>query len=164
MFIILMGVSGSGKTTVGKALAHELGWAFFDGDDYHLERNVAKMRSGIPLTDDDRRDWLLSLAKLISDNLGRSSPGVLACSALKQQYRDLLSVDPEGVKFVYLKGTRELISARLHDRTEHFMKAGLLDSQFDALEEPLDALTVDINLSPEEIAELIVGQFQLKNH
>ncbi len=164
MFIILMGVSGSGKTTVGKALAHELGCAFFDGDDYHPERNVAKMRDGIPLTDDDRRDWLLTLAKLISDNLVRSSSGVLACSALKQQYRDLLSVDPERVKFVYLMGNRELISARMRDRKDHFMQAGMLDSQFDALEEPLDAMTVDINLSPEEIVELVVGQFQLKKH
>jgi len=159
-----MGVSGSGKTTVGKALAYELGWDFFDGDDYHPERNVAKMRSGIPLTDDDRRDWLLTLAQLISDNLGRSSPGVLACSALKQQYRDLLSVDPERVKFVYLKGSREMISARMRDRKDHFMQAGMLDSQFNILEEPLGAQTVDINFCPEEIVELIVGHFQLKNH
>jgi len=157
-----MGVSGSGKSTVGKALAYELSWAFFDGDDYHPQRNVAKMRSGIPLTDDDRRDWLLSLAKLISDNLGRSSPGVLACSALKQQYRDLLSVDPEGVKYVYLKGTRELISASMHERAGHYMQAGMLDSQFMALEEPHEALTVDIDHSPQEIVSFIIDHLQLQ--
>lgn len=162
MFIILMGVSGSGKTTVGNALAHELGWTFFDGDDYHPERNVAKMRSGIPLTDEDRMDWLLTLAELISDNLERSEPGVLACSALKQQYRDFLEVDPERVKFVYLKGSREMISARMQDRKDHFMQSGMLDSQFNTLEEPLDALMVDINLCPEEIVKSIISRFLLK--
>ena len=160
MFIILMGVSGSGKSTVGVALARELGWSFFDGDDYHPERNVAKMRAGIPLTDDDRRDWLLTLANLISENLQRAKPGVLACSALKQKYRDILNIDPEQVRFVYLKGSRELISARMHERTGHFMPAGMLDSQFMALEEPRDALTVQIDRSPREIVSFIIDHLQ----
>ena len=160
MFIILMGVSGSGKSTVGVALARELGWSFFDGDDYHPERNVAKMRAGIPLTDDDRRDWLLTLANLILENLQRAKPGVLACSALKQKYRDILNIDPEQVRFVYLKGSRELISGRMHERTEHFMPAGMLDSQFMALEEPRDALTVQIDRSPREIVSFIIDHLQ----
>ena len=160
MFIILMGVSGSGKSTVGVALARELGWSFFDGDDYHPERNVAKMRAGIPLTDDDRRDWLLTLANLILENLQRAKPGVLACSALKQKYRDILNIDPEQVRFVHLKGSRELISARMHERTGHFMPAGMLDSQFMALEEPGDALTVQIDRSPREIVSFIIDHLQ----
>ena len=162
LFIIIMGVSGSGKTTVGKLLAHELGWEFHDGDDYHSERNVAKMRAGTPLKDEDREAWLSTLAALISENLDRSTPGVLACSALKQRYRDVLRVDPERVRFVYLKGSAALIAARMRDRTGHFMPAGLLESQMAALEEPADALIVDVNLSPLEIVAFIIDRLQLR--
>jgi gluconokinase len=161
LFIILMGVSGCGKTTVGQVLAKELDWSFFDGDDYHPQSNVVKMRCGIPLTDEDRRDWLLSLANLISKNLERDDPGVLACSALKQKYRDILNIDPERVRFVYLKGSRELIDERMRQRTGHFMQAGMLYSQLLALEEPHDALTVDIDRSPREIVSFIIEHLQL---
>ncbi len=164
LFIIVMGVSGSGKTTVGKLLAHELGWVFHDGDDYHSARNVSKMRDGIPLTDEDRAAWLRTLASLISESLDHATPGVLACSALKQRYRDLLRVDRERVRFVYLKGSAALISARMHERAGHFMPPELLQSQLELLEEPENALTVDIQLSPDEIVACIIDRLQLQNN
>lgn len=162
MFIVVMGVSGSGKTTVGSLLAHDLGWHFYDADDFHSAQNVAKMRAGIPLTDEDREDWLNALASLISDHLERSQPGVLACSALKQRYRDTLRVDPLRVKFVYLKGSEALIADRMHARAGHFMPPGLLASQLAALEEPADALTVEIQRTPEEIVDLIIDRLNLR--
>jgi len=161
MFIIIMGVSGSGKTAVGSLLARELGWEFHDADDYHSRQNIAKMRAGIPLTDDDRRDWLRRLAELITEHLTRSTSAVLACSALKQRYRDILLVDPERVKFVYLKGSAALITRRMRNRAGHFMPPGLLESQLAILEEPGDALTLEIDLAPNELVNQIMQHYQL---
>ena len=153
MFVIVMGVSGCGKSTVGRLLAEKMGCAFYDGDDFHPAANIAKMSQGIPLNDDDRAGWLVALAELILGSLAKRDSGVLACSALKQKYRDVLRVDAELVKFVYLKGSYDLIKARMEARPGHYMKPGMLDSQFAVLEEPADAVTVSIELSPEEIAD-----------
>ena len=153
-----MGVSGSGKTTVGRGLADELGWKFYDGDDFHPRANVEKMAHGVPLNDDDRAPWLESLRDLIRSCLGRGESAVLACSALKRSYREYLLID-ENVKLVYLKGDYELIEERLEGRSGHFMKPKMLDSQFAALEEPERGLTVDISLPPEKIIEAIRSRF-----
>ena len=159
-FLIVMGVSGSGKTSVGKALAEHLRWDFYDADDFHPPENVVKMAKGIPLDDSDRAPWLAALHQLISDSLIRNRPGVLACSALKERYRRQLSQGNDQVQFVYLKGSYDLIWSRMRTRTDHFMKGHMLHSQFDALEEPSDALTVDITLSVEEIVQLVMKQIR----
>ena len=160
MLIILMGVAGSGKTTVGRELARELGWKFYDADDFHTRASVEKMSRGVPLDDEDRAPWLERLRELIESCVGRGESAVLACSALKQSYRRMLLID-ESVKLVYLKGDRELIGERLSKRDGHFMKPEMLDSQFDALEEPERGLTVDISATPEEIAAKIRERFGL---
>src|SRR5581483_9963196 len=151
MVILLMGVSGSGKTTVGQLLAGRLGWTFYDGDDFHPPANVEKMRQGIPLTDDDRDSWLTALEQLIETTLHQRRSAVLACSALKQRYRHRLRHDSEEVHFVYLKGDYDLIRQRLDTRQGHFMPANLLRSQFATLEEPQDVLAIDVGQSPEAI-------------
>jgi len=153
--IILMGVSGCGKTLIGKLLADKLNVSFFDGDDFHPEVNVEKMRSGEPLNDRDRLPWLKTLAAKI-ETMNREGGGVLACSALKQAYREILQRADAPVTFVYLKGDRDLIARRLAEREGHYMPAGLLDSQFRALEEPTDAITVSIDQTPQEIVGEIV--------
>lgn len=158
MFLIVMGVSGSGKSTVGNLLAERLGWPFYDGDDFHPAANVAKMSQGIPLTDTDRAGWLRVLAELIRDSLQRGESGVLACSALKKRYRDQLCVDPMQAKFIYLKGSYDLIQTRMKARPGHYMKPGMLDSQFAALEEPSDAITVETGRSPEAIVAEVLKQ------
>lgn len=156
--IILMGVTGSGKTTIGTLLAGRLGWEFFDGDDFHPAANVAKMARGEPLDDGDRTGWLEALAGLIKEHLKAGQSMVLACSALKQRYRDQLNVDKECVQFVYLRGSHELIHARLQRRPNHYMKPGMLASQFSALEEPTDALSVEITQMPGTIiAQIMVA-------
>lgn len=160
-FIILMGVTGSGKTTLGTMLAEKLGWDFFDGDNYHSPENIRKMSEGIPLTDADRADWLERLAALMSDSLSKGKPGAMACSALKQKYRDVLTVDPQKVRFVYLKGTPQQIRLRVQNRPGHYMKADMVESQFAALEEPFNALTIDIDRPPEESLNLILKIFHL---
>lgn len=147
MVILLMGVSGSGKTTVGHLLAVRLGWEFADADDYHPAANVEKMRSGIPLTDADRAPWLETLRALIEGWIARGKNAVLACSALKRAYRENLRVGPE-VQAVYLKGTSELLRRRLHERVGHFMTERMLESQLATLEEPRDAVAVEVNCSP----------------
>lgn len=150
-----MGVSGAGKTTVGKLLALDLGWSFYEGDDFHPRSNVVKMAQGIPLTDDDRQPWLQQIRLLIDDLISSGQNGVIASSALKQVYRNLLVGDEDDVKLVYLKGEYPLILARLEDRQDHYMKSGLLDSQFLAMEEPDDAVNMDITWEPEEIVAAV---------
>lgn len=158
MIIIVMGVSGSGKTTVGQLLAKRLGTEFLDADDFHSETNVEKMRNGLPLNDDDRAGWLDRLRGIISDNLHSGRSIILACSALRQRYRDRLRNPGEKISFVYLKGDFKTISQRLNQRGGHYMPASLLESQFAALEEPADATVIDVELSPHEAVEKIYGQ------
>ena len=160
MMIVIMGVAGSGKTTIGSLLAKELDWSFYDADDFHSESNRIKMSQGIALTDEDRADWLASLRKLIEENLQENKSAVLACSALKNTYRSKLQVN-EHVKFVYLQGSYEQIKTRLQNRPGHFMSAGMLDSQFEILEEPENALIVYITNSPQDILTIIRKGFNL---
>ena len=156
MFVIVMGVSGSGKTTIGRSLAKRLGCPFYDGDDFHPPANVAKMASGIPLNDEDRAVWLTVLADIIRSGLVSGARGVIACSALKERYRNLLRLDHSNVKFVYLKGSYELILSRMQARAGHYMKPTMLQSQFATLEEPDNVLTIDISHSPEDILNTIM--------
>lgn len=160
-FFIMIGVSGCGKTSVGQLLARSLGWDFYDADDFHPPENVSKMANGIPLTDSDRAPWLASLHDLISSSLKADRPGVLACSALKERYRRQLMDDNEGVQLVHLKGSYDLIWSRMETRTDHYMKPHMLKSQFEALEEPVDALTIDIALPQEEIVQEIISNMSL---
>jgi len=157
-FFIVMGVSGCGKSSVGEALAKELGWDFYDADDFHPPENVAKMASGTPLNDSDRAPWLATLHDLISSSLNANRPGVLACSALKERYRQQLWDDNPDAQIVYLKGSYDLIWSRMEKRKDHYMKPHMLQSQFDALEEPTDALTVDISSSVDEIVQEILSR------
>ena len=154
MIVVIMGVSGSGKTTIGSLLANELDWSFYDADDFHNQANRDTMAKGIPLTDQDRSTWLASLRELIQENINSATSIVLACSALKESYRVILNVDGQA-KFVYLKGTYSEIESRMKNRTGHFMPVKLLKSQFEVLEEPIDSLVIDLTLSPEEIIQLI---------
>jgi len=149
-----MGVTGSGKTTIGQALAESLDWQFIDADDFHPPSNVAKMRAGIPLDDADRAPWLAALRTQIVGWLKSEANVVLACSALKQAYRDEVVVSPD-VRVVYLRGNSELITTRLKERHGHYMDPNLLSSQFATLEEPRDALVVDVDASVDEIVEQI---------
>jgi len=142
MVILLMGVTGSGKTTVGLALAESLAWQFADADDFHSPANVAKMRAGIPLDDADRMPWLASLRDAIEGWLRGGTDVVLACSALKQAYREELLVSPDA-RVVYLRGSSDLIAHRLSQRHGHYMDPNLLASQIATLEEPRDAIVVD---------------------
>jgi len=157
-----MGVSGSGKSTVGERLAERLHWAFRDGDSFHPPENVAKMRSGTPLTDEDRRPWLLTIQVYMraENAAGRSS--VIACSALKDSHRRLLLQGDPGVQFAHLHGSKELIASRLQERRGHFMPSTLLDSQFATLERPDDIPTFDVAASPDELTEQICRQLQLE--
>jgi gluconokinase len=149
-----MGVVGAGKTTVGSLLAQKLGWRFADADDFHPAANVEKIRSGIPLDDSDRAPWLAALRNAILDWNGNGQNAVLACSALKRKYREVLRVD--GVRFVYLKGDLKLIEQRLRSRTGHFASDSILKSQFDDLETPADAITVEIDKNPDAIVNEII--------
>jgi gluconokinase len=158
MTIVLMGVTGSGKTTIGELLSERLGWRFYDADDFHSPENKAKMHAGVPLTDDDRLPWLASLRKLLVDKEKAGENLILACSALRRKFRRDLSAGVPDVKFVHLKGSQDLIAERLAERKNHYMNPDLLGSQFDALEEPEEALTVDISGTPEKIAEEILDQ------
>jgi gluconokinase len=150
MIILVMGVSGSGKTTIGSQLAESLHWQFHDADDFHPAANIEKMRRNIPLTDADRQPWLMALQQAIEEWLQAQTNAVLACSALKVEYRQRLCLSPL-VKLVYLKGSFELIQQRLQQRQGHYMKADLLQSQFDTLEEPEAAIQVDIDQPPSAI-------------
>jgi gluconokinase len=161
MVIILVGVAGSGKTAVGELLARRLGWRFYDGDDFHSAQNRDKMRRGEPLTEEDRKPWLQELHELINRCGWEGVNAVLACSALKQAYRERLAAGSHEVRLVYLKGSHDLIARRLAARHGHFFDPALLQSQFEAFEEPSDALAVDIAGTPEQIAEAIVTALAL---
>ncbi|PYV54736.1 MAG: gluconate kinase [Acidobacteria bacterium] len=158
MVLVLMGVVGSGKTTVGKLLAHELGWKFADADDFHPRANVDKIRRGIPLDDCDRVPWLSALHDAIEQWNESQQNVVLACSALKQSYRNKLRAG--SVHFVYLKGSQQLIASRLRSRQGHFASESILASQFADLEEPDDAITVGVDQTPEAIAAKIRAQLK----
>jgi carbohydrate kinase (thermoresistant glucokinase family) len=151
-----MGVTGSGKTTVGGLLARRLGVPFYDADDFHPEANVKKMAAGIPLTDEDRLPWLLRLSGEMPA-WERAGGAVLACSALRQSYREILEGGGRDVRFIYLRAPQSLIAERVHGRRGHFMPETLVASQFATLEEPREALAVDVDRSPEEIVEAILG-------
>jgi gluconokinase len=161
MIVIVMGVVGAGKTTVGSLLANELGWKFADADEYHPASNVEKIRHGIALTDADRAPWLNLLRQAITDWLAGRTNVVLACSALKHQYRQKLAVGPE-VSFVYLKGSAPLIARRLHERHGHFASESILASQLADLEEPERALMVDISNTPSQIVQQIRNELGLE--
>jgi gluconokinase len=159
-FVIVMGVSGCGKTSVGRAIAANLGWVFHDADAFHPPANVEKMAKGIPLSDSDRAPWLAVLHDMISSSLKQNQPGVLACSALKEHYRQQLMKDLDNIQLVYLKGSYDLIWSRMSARTDHYMKPEMLQSQFDTLEEPANALTIDISVSIDEIIGAILNQIK----
>jgi len=159
--LLVMGVSGSGKTTVGKALAEALGWEFADADDYHPESNLEKMRQGQPLTDADREPWLRRLHELLEDHLRQHKPVVLACSALKARYREILVGDLPGTRVVFLSGSRELIEGRMQRRI-HFMPASLLGSQLSTLEPPSDAIVADIRKPVDAIVEAVLSELSLQ--
>lgn len=156
MIIIISGVSGVGKTTVGKLLANDLGCEFFDADDFHSSANVAKMSAGKPLDDEDRREWLERLVRLVADLLSVEGSAVLACSALKKAYRDQLCIGT-AVKLVLLQADFSTISERLSERPNHFMNSNLLESQFETLE-PVDSedLVIDATMSPDAIVKNIM--------
>lgn len=156
MVILVMGVSGVGKTTVGQLLAKSLGWEFRDADDFHSAANIEKMRMGIPLTDVDRWPWIQKMQGSIDEWLKDDKNVVLACSALKDSYRKLLIRDQEKMRIVYLKGSFNLIKKRLQQRQNHYMKTDLLISQFDTLEEPEDGVWVDA----EEPLEVIIAEIK----
>jgi gluconokinase len=155
-----MGVSGCGKTTVAGLLAERLGWQLAEADLFHSPQNVAKMRAGVALTDEDRWPWLRAIAAWIDAALSQGKPGVVTCSALKRRYRDVLIGGREGVRLVYLKGSYEVIAARIAARRHEYMPASLLKSQFEALEEPgpdEHPIVVPVELTPREIVEAIAG-------
>jgi ribose 5-phosphate isomerase A len=157
--LVIMGVSGAGKSAVARELAARLGWPFEEGDSLHPEANVAKMHAGIPLTDADRQPWLERVAAWIDDQRAKRQPGIITCSALRRSYRQIIIGDRPEVRLIYLRGGRDLIAQRLAGRSGHFMPASLLQSQIDALEEPdpsEDPLTVDVEPPTGQIAEEII--------
>ena len=165
MVAIVFGVSGAGKTTVGKRLARDLGWRFYEADDFHSRANIDKMKRGIPLNDRDRQPWLARLREVIERCLKNNENGVLACSALKRKYRRQLRVNAE-VKFVFLRGDYELVRKQLARRRGHFMRPELLKSQFDALEEPAPgehAIVIQLGGSPRELVRKIKDALETSN-
>lgn len=156
---LVMGVSGSGKTTLAKALAQRLGWDFFDADDFHPPENIAKMTAGIPLDDSDRTPWLASLHEQLLSTLKADRHPVLACSALKEKYRAQLLDGLDGIVIVHLAGSYELIRARLEGRRGHFMQAGMLRSQFEALENPHDAFVLDASKPLAQMLDEILAAY-----
>ena len=148
MLIIITGVSGVGKTTIGKLLSENMGWTFYEGDDYHTDVNLAKMRNGTPLTDDDRWPWLDALRTKISEIVLHEKDAVLSCSALKESYRMRLGSGLKDIVFVYLRGDYQLVLKRIYARVGHFMSADLLVSQYSDLEEPQNGIIVDAALEP----------------
>ena len=159
MIIVVMGVSGSGKTTIGTLLADALRCSFLEGDSLHSKENIEKMSHGIPLNDSDRAPWLAAIHARLLEFFTRRESLVVACSALEQQYREVLA-DGVPITWVYLKGSKELIRSRMKHRPKHFMKANMLDSQFEALEEPFDAIVVDISLPSSAIVAQILARLR----
>jgi gluconokinase len=161
MIVVFMGVSGSGKSTVGKSLAGRMGWTFYEGDDFHPPENLDKMSRGIALSDDDRLPWLTRLKRELEACSGNGSDAVLACSALRSRYRTFLATGMSDIHFVYLKGDAEVIRERMSSRREHYMKVSMLDSQLASLEEPDDAIVADIRYSPQDIVSYITRELGL---
>jgi carbohydrate kinase (thermoresistant glucokinase family) len=165
--IVVMGVSGSGKTTVARLLAGRLGWRFAEADEFHSAANVAKMRGGVPLTDEDRAPWLAAIASYIDDAIASGKLAVVTCSALKRRYRDVIIGSRPGVALVYLKGDYDTIAKRIAARPHHYMPVSLLKSQFEALEEPAgpeEAIVVSVDLPPDEIVREILQAGPIKSH
>ena len=154
-----MGVSGSGKTALGNALACNLGWDFFDADDFHPSANIAKMAAGNPLDDSDRTPWLAALHDLLSSALKADRHPVLACSALKENYRAQLLAGNGGIAIIHLKGSYDLIWSRMSAREGHYMKPEMLQSQFDALQEPENALTLDVSMNLEHMLDRVIKTY-----
>jgi len=154
-----MGVSGSSKTTLGKALAEELGWDFFDADDFHPPENISKMANGIPLNDSDRAPWLTSIHDQLLSTLKTDRHPVLACSALKEKYRAQLLDGIDGIVIIYLKGSYDMIWSRMSARQGHYMKSDMLKSQFDTLEEPQGAFVVDVSMPLAEMVNSILREY-----
>lgn len=161
MIILVMGVSGSGKTTVGQLLAKSLGWEFCDADALHPVANIEKMSRGIPLDDVDRKPWLERLQQAIAQWLQKDKNMVLACSALKAAYRQILLQDKERMRLIYLKGDFKIIQERLKKRPDHYMSPELLQSQLDTLEEPSEAITIDVLQPPEAVVREIKTKLRI---
>ena len=159
--IILMGVTGCGKTTIGQLLSKKMEWSYHDADDFHPKANVDKMASGVPLEDQDRWPWLDRLSVCVGDWIRSETGAVLACSALKEVYRKRLISGRKEVAVVHLVGNRELIAERLEKRLDHYMPTSLLESQFQTLEPPSDAIIADITKTPEEIVRYILSSLKL---
>ncbi len=161
VIIYIMGVSGSGKTTIGRELSAKTGIPFFDADDFHPPANKEKMEGGVPLTDEDRQGWLLAINKTAREQL-KIKGALIACSALKAKYREILSEGiKEHVRWIFLHGSFDLIMERMKNRKDHFMPAKLLQSQFDILEFPSDAIVADIDHSPDQILTLLLARLPL---
>ncbi len=158
MIVLIMGVSGSGKTTIGGLLAAALGGRYIEGDDFHPPANIAKMQAGLPLSDDDRLPWLQALGKALQAPENKGVPVILGCSALRESYRQLIRSFCPQCQIVWLHGSPERVAARIKDRLGHFMPASLLESQFAILEAPADAITVSIDQPPEAIVKQILDQ------
>lgn len=160
MIVLVMGVTGSGKTTVGKLLAQRLGWPFLDADDFHPAENIEKMMHGVPLTDQDREPWLVAIHAQLLKCAAKNQDAVLACSALKQSYRERLASGVE-LQICYLKGTYSEIAGRLQSRTGHFAGEAILAGQFADLEEPRDAFVLPVSNTPEEIVQDALRKLRL---
>ena len=161
MIVVLMGVSGCGKSTIGALLAQRLGWRFCEGDDFHPPENIEKMSAGVALTDRDRMPWLAQIKREIDACSCDESNVVWACSALRDRYRAILAADVPDIRFVYLNGDREIIRERMAARRDHYMQSGMLDSQLASLEEPDDATSIDIGSTPDEIVSHIIRELGL---
>lgn len=154
---IIMGVAGAGKSTIGKLLSEQLGWQFYDGDNFHPLENVEKMQRGLPLNDSDRYPWLKALRHLIDNLQTQQENAIIACSALKENYRELLQSKDDNIIWIYLQGNYQQIRERLQQREGHFMKSEMLNSQWEALEAPENAVVIDISLSPPDIVAKILA-------